>query len=124
MDLESQLNAVLNDPEKMAQVMAMAQSLGLGSPPDASSQDAAPQAEAADAAPAFQPNDPTVQAMMSMLRESAGRDDRSTALLQALRPMLRADRQPKIDRAIRAARMAKLASVAFRQMDLSKGFFE
>jgi transcriptional regulator GlxA family with amidase domain len=111
MDLEAQLTAALNDPETMNKVMALAQSLGL----DHSASPSQPQ-DPPPAAPSGEVEEP-LRAVLSALRESGG-DDRTADLLRAIKPMLRQERQPKIDRAIRAARMAKLAAVAARQLDL------
>jgi hypothetical protein len=111
MDLEAQLTAALNDPETMNKVMALAQSLGLDHGASASEpQDPPP------AAPSGEAEEP-LRAVLSALRESGG-DDHTADLLRAIKPMLRQERQPKIDRAIRAARMAKLAAAAAQQLDL------
>jgi len=84
-DFQEALGDILNDPEKMKTLMSMAGSLGLGAPPAPSPAGTAPQAA---------PN------------------ARYEALLQALKPFLRPERRGKLDRAMQAARLSKLAGQA------------
>ena len=49
---------------------------------------------------------------------SQGPDDKQTALLKALRPYLRPERQDRLDRAIQTARMVKAAKQAMKQFSL------
>ena len=51
---------------------------------------------------------------MRLLSEYTAGDDRKTALLDALKPFLRPERQAKVDQAVRIARLAKVIRTAFR----------
>ena len=98
-DLQSSMGAILNDPQMMQKIMAMAQSLG------------APQA------PAPPPEMPSMAGIdMGMLQQISGLAQQSAIdpdqqnLLQALAPYLSGERIGKLEKAMRAARMARFAS--------------
>ena len=57
-----------------------------------------------------------IQAGMEVLRQTQGAQDRNTALVSALRPFLREDRQARLDRALQLARTAKLVRAALSVM--------
>lgn len=93
-EMEQKLNSVLNDPEMMGKIMAMAQSLGgSGSqtPPDPLP-------------------DPGTLAKLSGLARQSGMDPQQQNLLKALEPYLSSGRLRKLERAMRAAKMARMAS--------------
>lgn len=56
-----------------------------------------------------------------MLRQAGKADKKQEALLLALKPFLRKDRQSKIDRALQAARLASLASLALKNRGRGPG---
>lgn len=100
--LEGLLGEVMRDPAKMAQMQALAASLGIGG---ASSDAPAPEAEAEPAPPAPpEPLNPgALGALMPML-QSVPRitlPERHRALLLALRPYLGVKRQEMIDAIVR-----------------------
>ena len=75
-----------------------------------------------------QPPKPPVQETVSlpepaaaMLRQAGKADKKQEALLLALKPFLRKDRQSKIDRALQAARLASLASLALKNRGRGPG---
>ena len=132
-EMEDKLNAILNDPSAMGQIMALAQSLGGGTPrPQASpAGEAAQGAEQTGAREAEAPasaggEDPLaalgeidpgmIQMGMRLLREYQGEDDRTVALLNALRPFLKESRLAKLDRAVQISRLARVIRVLFRGM--------
>ena len=140
-EMEDKLNAILNDPSAMGQIMALAQSLGGGAPrPQASpageaaqgaEQTGAREAEAPASAGSAPPalaggEDPLaalgeidpgmIQMGMRLLREYPGEDDRTVALLNALRPFLKESRLAKLDRAVQISRLARVIRVLFRGM--------
>lgn len=100
-DLEQKLGNILNDPNMMAQIMSMASSLGVGSRP-------AP----AEQAPSPPPSDTAAIGQLAALAQSGSIDGRERALLQALEAYLTADRIQRLEKAMRAAKMAKVASRA------------
>ena len=99
-DLQARMGAILNDPEMMQKISAMAQSLS-------SPQDAAPQ-------PPPQPGLPNIDpGMLQKLAGFAGQtgiDNNQRTLLKALNPYLSGDRISKLERAMRAASMARMAA--------------
>lgn len=93
-ELEDKLNAVLNDPKMMQQLMSMAQSLSAGSPNDSGIPDI----------------DPSMLRKISMLTNQGTIDRNQQTLLKALHPYLSKERIHKLEKAMRAARMAKVAT--------------
>lgn len=111
-DMEQKLNSILGNPEMMAQLMSMAQSLGQSQPESP----AEPQQQKA-------PPPPKMQALpagmdLNMLQKVAGLAQQSNidrnqqALLKALSHYLSKDRLIKLEKAMRAAKIAGLASMA------------
>ena len=94
--LEDKLNAILSDPDAMGRIAEMAKSLtgdvGSGEKP-------------ADM------DEGLVKKAVKLLRGRAMNSD-ETALLTALRPFLSDERRARLDRAIKIARLASLASLA------------
>ena len=93
-EMEQKLGAVLGNPELMQKIMAMAQSLGQPAqePPPAPEMDFA-----------------MLQRLSGLARQS-GIDSQQRALLTALKPYLSGERVSKLEKAMRAAKLAKLAS--------------
>ena len=118
--LEQKISAVLQDPAQMQQIFAIAQALGL-SPPNAPA--AAPEPPPAASAPATQAPAPSqaessVTDTLGELLQKAGKlDRRQENLLNALKPFLKPGRREKIDRAMQAARLSRLAGAALRGRD-------
>ena len=114
-DLQSTLQSILSDPEQMQRVAAMAESLGL-KPPDAAppfgqsarSEEAVSQSRHSERSEeSVLPGIPELSGLMSGLSAMQGTADRVFA---ALRPSLSPAGQGKADRALRAAKLARLAS--------------
>lgn len=129
-EFEDKLGAILGDQNAMAQIMALAQSLGgrQESAPPAATPLAAPSppAPAATQPPAELPDpsgmfgmlgdlDPAlIQTGMKLFSEFSGSEDEKTALLLALKPFLKEERYAKVDRAVQIARLSRLLRVAFQ----------
>lgn len=96
-EMEQKLGAVLGNPELMQKIMAMAQSLGQPAQPPQEP----PQAPEMDFA--------MLQRLSDLARQS-GIDSQQRALLTALKPYLSGERVSKLEKAMRAAKLAKLAS--------------
>lgn len=110
-DLERALRAVLDDPAQMQQLRAMAGSLGFELP--LSNPPAGPAAQAEPAAAIKPPIQ--LPASAALPHSSTGTAaQKQEALLLALRPFLRKERQAKIDRALHAAKLAALAGQALK----------
>ena len=95
-DWESKLGAIMNDPDMMAKIMSLAQDLNT------------PQQEAA---PATAPDiDFSLLQKLSGFAGSSNIDANQKNLLQALGPYLNSHRLSRLERAMRAAKMAALAT--------------
>ena len=107
--MEDKLGAILNNPQLMQQIISMAQSLGQ------SPQEQAPQPQNKNV-PDFDP------AMLSKIAGLAGQgriDQNQQALLSALHPYLSTHKVQKLEKAMRAAKMARMASGFLGQGGLS-----
>ncbi len=107
--MEEGLNAVLGNPQLMQQIMAMANSLSQG-------QDPPPQSKKPPELPNLDSN------LLRQLSSMAGQgsvDQDQRALLSALGPYLSHDRISRLEKAMRAAKMARLASGFLNQGGLS-----
>lgn len=106
-DMQSRMGAILNDPDMMQKIMAMAQSLQQpsqdNSPPP---QQETPQ-EPAFAMPDIDPK--MIQALSGFAGQS-GIDKDQKNLLRALGPYLSDARVGKLEKAMRAAKMARMAT--------------
>ena len=102
-ELEDKLGAVLNNPQMMQQIMSMAQALG-GSQPAAEPPRGEPKMDA------FPEIDLAMVQKLSGLAKQSGIDSRERALLRALEAYLTGDRVARLEKAMRAAKMAKFAT--------------
>ena len=102
-DMEAKLGAILGNPDMMAQIMSMAQQLGGGAP---------------SPPPPPEPVMPGIPEGLDMgmvmklagMANSANIDSNQKTLLMALRPYLVSERITKLEKAMRAAKLAGLAS--------------
>ena len=110
-ELEEKLGTILSNPQLMQQISAMAQALGQA-PPE---QPAPP--PMASQSPAL-PDLAMLQKVSGMLQ--AGRvDQEQQQLLHALSPFLSQSRIGKLERAMRAAKMAGFASALLKSGGLN-----
>lgn len=93
--MEEKLGAILGNPQMMQQIMSLAQNLG--SPP--------PPAQEKPQGP-----DPAMVQQMMTLVQGSGIDQNQRALLRALDPYLTRERISRLERAMRAAKLAGLAA--------------
>lgn len=108
-DLENKIGEILGDPQAMAGILSLAQSLGL-TPPEQAEPSAPP-----PSSPSPQ-QDPMAGSMAQLLSMAGALGGKELALLQALRPLLREDRRYKLDRAIQAARISQIAGTAMKTL--------
>lgn len=120
-DFEEALNSLLADPDAMGQIMDLAGKLGLGSEGAGSpGPDPSPSAQEAPPEPPGPP--PLLGAdqlgqmgkLLALFQTSRQTDQEADALLAALRPYLRPDRQRKLDRACQLAGLSRAARQAYR----------
>ena len=126
-EFDDKLNSLLSNPEAMAQIMQMAQSLSGGqaqqvpqAPPQQPSPPPPPPPVQQAASPGGNPlaalsgltggMDPAMLTKLLPLIQELGSQNDSNArqLLYALRPYLKPDRQEKIERALQLARLFHL----------------
>ena len=110
--LEEKLGAVLSNPQMMQQIMSMAQTLGAASEP--------PREEPSQQQNVAMPdiNPAALQQIMSLASQT-GLDQNQKSLLQALVPYLSWQRIQKLEKAMRSARLAKLATTVLNSGALS-----
>lgn len=116
-ELEEKLNSILSDPEAMAQVMNLAQSLSAQTGGTAPTDAPAPPAQdggsdvSAMLSRAISSLDPELLRRLLPVLSQLNREESSqtAALLYALRPFLREDRRGKVERAVQLARLIHLA---------------
>ena len=101
-EFEEKLNAILSDPGEMEKISRLAAQLMGGAGPDSAP---APQDSSGDGA---------LLGRLAGLMGGAGAKDK-TALLQALSPYLRPERQAKLKKALNIARMARLARLTLEE---------
>ena len=99
--MEEKLGAILNNPQMMQQIISMAQALG---------QSAHPEPPRNEAPPPLPPIDPGMLQALSGIATQSGTNHEEQALLKALGPYLSRERVSKLEKAMRAAKMARMAS--------------
>lgn len=109
-DMQNQINAILGNPEMMQKIMAMAQSLGTSASPEQAQprKEHPPQEQQED--PAFPDIDISMLQKLSGFVKGTGIDKNQQSLLHALGPYLSRERIGKLDKAMRAAKLARAAS--------------
>ena len=118
-EMEDKLSAILNNPQMMSQIMSIAQAMGANS-----SNDAPPQPQPQPSAPKPPAPGPSLSIDPMMLQKLSGFagqgaiNKEQQALLKALSPFLQKDRLGKLERAMRAAKIARFASSALGQNGL------
>ena len=114
-NLEDKLNSVLSNPQMMSQIMAMAQSLGQANPSSESSQQQEPssseKAIPQPTAPSFNLDGDLLQKVFSATQQT-NIDKNQQGLLRALSPFLCQSRISKLEKAMRAAKIAGFAAAA------------
>lgn len=101
-DMEAKLGQILGNPEMMAQIMQMAQSLG-------TSPNSPPPPEPPSREPPTGP-DPAMISKLAQMANSASVDSDQRNLLLALQPYLTDNRIGKLEKAMRAAKLAGVVS--------------
>lgn len=126
-ELERALRAVLDDPAQLRELRELAGSMGFSVPqaqPESAPAPTPPEPEPVPELPPAQAvfqQQPLPEPAAAMLRQAGKVDKKQEALLLALKPFLRKERQEKIDRALHAARLASLASLALKNRGRGPG---
>ena len=98
-EMEEKLNSVLNNPQMMQQIMAMAQSMGASAPKEEQ-----PRSES------IPDIDIGMLQKLSGFAKQGSIDKDQQTLLKALGPYLSRERIRKLEKAMRAAKIARMAS--------------
>lgn len=106
-EMEEKLGSILNNPQLMQQIMSMAQTLGAGQEQKQEEPKQQSQSQSTNSVPNL---DPRMLQNIAGIAQQGGVDQHQQALLRALSPYLSKDRINKLERAMRAARMAGAAS--------------
>lgn len=101
-NLEEKLGAILSNPEMMQKIQAMAQSLGQSEPQ--------PESPKKQDVPKMPDIDFSMLQKLSGFASQTGIDQNQKTLLSALSPYLSRQKVAKLENAMRAAKMARLAS--------------
>lgn len=108
-EFDDKLNSILSNPDAMAQIMQLAQSFsGDPSPPPPSQPSPPPPTQnSVNPLSALGNLDPKViTRLLPLIQELGGsQDSNARALLYALSPYLKPERQQKVDRALQLARL-------------------
>lgn len=105
--MEDKIGAILANPQLMQQIMSMAQSLGQSAPPPPPPPKQEPECQNQPSMPDIDP------ALIGKIMSLAGKtniDRNQKALLCALEPYLTKQRLEKLEKAMRAARLAGAVS--------------
>lgn len=100
--MEEKLGAILSDPQMMQQIMSLASSLGASGPPKSAPEPSPP--------PGLPNIDFGLLQKLSGLATQTGIDQNQQTLLHALSPYLSRDRISRLERAMRAAKTARIAT--------------
>ena len=111
-DFENKLGQILGNPEMMGKIMAMAQSFG--------NQEASQPEPSQPESPIPDIDFATVQKLTGLMSK-AGVDSRQKALLSALTPYISSTRVQKLEKAMRAAKLAGVATTFLGSSPLFSG---
>ncbi len=117
--MEDQLGAILSDPEMMAKIQSLAQSLG--QPEESPRQAEAPKKEGPPPPPpGIGAGDLEMVKAFTGFARGAEIDKDQRALLKALSPYVSREKTAKLERAMRAAKLAQQASSLMESGALKK----
>lgn len=106
-DMEQKINAILGNPQMMSQLMSMAQSLSSSQQESAPAEPASPPPKS----PALPAGiDINMMQKVAGIAQRTGIDRNQQQLLKALSPYLCKERIAKLEKAMRAAKIAGLAT--------------
>lgn len=104
-DFEDRINSILSDPGQMEKISQMASKLMGGMPQEQEREQEDGEEEKGD----------IFAKVGRMLGGNGRQEDDKTALLRAMRPYLSKERGDKLEKAMRFAKIARIAGAAFRE---------
>ncbi len=121
-DFDEKLNSILNNPDSMAQIMQLAQSLSGGTQPTSGSAPppftppASSPPENASVSDGFDPK--LLHRFLPLLTEMQSQESSNASqLLLALRPYLKVEKQEKVGRAIQIAKLIRMGKHFFSGLE-------
>ena len=123
-ELDNKMGAILNNPETMQKIMALAQNLNLGNIDSQKESNNTITNKQSHGSSSGIPEgfDLSMLQRISGLAGKSSIDKNEQTLLKALSPYLSNDRIRKLEKAMRAAKMAKLASSLLGNSNLQSSF--
>ena len=118
-EMENKLGAILNNPQMMQQIMSMAQALGAQQAPQEAPRSQIPIQE--NVGEGFPNVDLALLQKISGLAKQSSMEPREQALLRALGAYLTKERIGRLEKAMQAAKLAKLATTIMVQRGLLTG---
>ena len=117
-EMEDKLGAVLSNPDMMEKIMAMAQSLTQSQPQQADPQPSRPPAKPQQLMPGV---DLGGRRIIKKVAQQTNIDKNQQSLLRSLGPYLARERLMKLEKAMRAAKIAGIAATALGSSKLITG---
>lgn len=108
-EMQDKLNSILGNPQMMQQIMSMAQALGSSANEEPKKEEKIPDPPPKSSSQPAMPDAAMLQRIYGIARQS-GIDKNQQTLLRALSPYLSRNRITKLEKAMRAAKIAGLAS--------------
>ena len=112
-EMEEKLGAILGNPQMMQQIMSMAQALGQNTPQTPPPPPPAEPPRQGLAPMGLNMDPASLQRIAGLVRQS-GIDKNQQTLLKALGPYLSRERIVKLEKAMRAAKIAAMVSTVLR----------
>ena len=117
-NMQNGINSILENPEMMQKIMAMAQSLTQSQPQQADPQPSRPPVKPQQLMPGVDPG--TLQRVFSVAQQT-NIDKNQQSLLRSLGPYLARERLMKLEKAMRAAKIAGIAATVLGSSKLITG---
>ena len=108
-EFDDRLNALLSDPDSMAQIVQLAQQLSGQQPPP-------PEPPQGAAGEGFDPQ--LLKKLLPLLQDASCENGQSSRLLTAIRPYLRPEKQEKVAEALRMAHLITLGKRFMTEGDM------
>ena len=116
-DFEDMINSVLGDPAQMEKIAGIAKNLMGGGGADIPSGNFPSGSGNLSTQSGFDFDPAILGKLSSLMNSTSEKGSDKKALLEAMKPYLSEKRRQKMDKALRIARLAKLAGIAMGEME-------
>lgn len=106
-ELESRINSVLGDPQQLEQISKLAQSIMAG----------AGSGESTESAQQDMPDAAMIKRIMRLMSADGEKDRGERSILEAMSPYLSEKRRGKMDKALKIAKLMRLAKLAMEESE-------